>query len=113
MSMTATLAAPAAVRQKHILVVDDEKNIRRLIEVNLARFGYRVSQAFDGQDALELTPTLPNNTYQRANYVTANLIWLPVDRMGVGIEYLYGFRKNKDGGRGENSRIQMGFQYRF
>jgi hypothetical protein len=66
-----------------------------------------------GQDALELTDTLPGSTYLRANYVSANLIWLPVDRMGVGVEYLYGFRKNKDGGRGENSRIQMAFQYRF
>ena len=45
--------------------------------------------------------------------MTANLIWLPIDRMGVGLEYLYGYRKNKDGQRGENSRIQMGFQYRF
>ena len=45
--------------------------------------------------------------------MSANLIWLPVDRMGVGIEYLYGFRKNKDGQRGENFRIQMGFQHRF
>ena len=66
-----------------------------------------------GQDAVELTDTLPGSTYQRANYVSANLIWLPVERMGVGIEYLYGFRKNKDGQRGDNSRIQMAFQYRF
>jgi hypothetical protein len=66
-----------------------------------------------GQDALELTDTLPGSTYARAEYVSANLIWLPVDRMGVGIEYLYGFRKNKDGERAENSRLQMGFQYRF
>jgi hypothetical protein len=66
-----------------------------------------------GQDAVELTDTLPGNTYQRANYVSANIIWLPVDRMGVGLEYLYGFRKNKDGSRGDNSRIQMAFQYRF
>jgi hypothetical protein len=66
-----------------------------------------------GQDANELTDTLPDNTYQRANYVTANLIWLPLERMGVGLEYLYGFRKNKDGQRGEDSRIQMGFQYKF
>jgi hypothetical protein len=66
-----------------------------------------------GQDALSLTDTLPGNTYQRANYVTANIIWLPVERMGVGLEYLYGFRKDKDGQRGENSRIQMGFQYKF
>ena len=48
-----------------------------------------------GQDAFELTDTLPGNTYQRANYVSANLIWLPVDRMGVGLEYLYGFRREQ------------------
>src|SRR5581483_4667910 len=39
-----------------------------------------------GQDAFELTDTLPGSTYQRANYVSANIIWLPVDRMGVGFE---------------------------
>jgi hypothetical protein len=66
-----------------------------------------------GEDALDLTDSLPGNTYERANYVSANLIWLPLERMGVGLEYLYGFRKNKDGQRGENSRIQMAFQYRF
>lgn len=38
---------------KHILAVDDEVHIRRLIEVNLHRFGYRVSTAADGQEALE------------------------------------------------------------
>ncbi|HEY2786084.1 MAG TPA: DcaP family trimeric outer membrane transporter [Fimbriiglobus sp.] len=62
---------------------------------------------------LDLTNTLPGNTYNRANYVTANLIWLPVERMGVGLEYLYGTRKDKDGEKGDNTRIQVGFQYRF
>lgn len=38
---------------KHILAVDDEVHIRRLIEVNLLRFGYRVSTAADGQEALD------------------------------------------------------------
>ena len=38
---------------KHILAVDDENNIRRLVEVNLLRAGYRVSTAADGQEALE------------------------------------------------------------
>lgn len=38
---------------KHILAVDDERNILRLVEVNLARAGYRVSTALDGQEALE------------------------------------------------------------
>ena len=42
-----------AAPPRHILVVDDENHIRRLVEVNLVRGGYRVSQAFDGRDALE------------------------------------------------------------
>ena len=36
-----------------ILVVDDEKHIRRLIEVNLAQRGYEIEQAADGIEALE------------------------------------------------------------
>src|SRR5687768_3331405 len=49
------ISAPAKVAAppRHILVVDDENHIRRLVEVNLSRGGYRVSQAFDGRDALE------------------------------------------------------------
>lgn len=39
--------------EKRILAVDDEVFIRRLLEVNLQRAGYRVSTACDGQDALE------------------------------------------------------------
>jgi two-component system alkaline phosphatase synthesis response regulator PhoP/two-component system response regulator VicR len=38
---------------KHILAVDDERNILRLVEVNLLRAGYRVTTASDGQEALE------------------------------------------------------------
>jgi hypothetical protein len=66
-----------------------------------------------GANQSENPDTLPDNTYQGANYVTANLLWLPVERMGVGLEYLYGFRENQDGQKGDASRIQMAFQYRF
>ncbi len=38
---------------KQILVVDDEVFIRRLVEVNLQRAGYRVTIAHDGVEALE------------------------------------------------------------
>src|SRR5437764_10636604 len=38
---------------KHVLAVDDEFYIRRLLEVNLQRAGYRVTMAGDGQEALE------------------------------------------------------------
>lgn len=39
--------------KKKILVVDDERHIVRLVEVNLARAGYEVVTAFDGIEALE------------------------------------------------------------
>ncbi len=38
---------------KKILVVDDERHIVRLVEVNLARAGYDVVTAYDGVEALE------------------------------------------------------------
>jgi hypothetical protein len=66
-----------------------------------------------GENGNDLTNTLPGSTYSRADYVSANLIWLPTDRMGVGMEGLYGFRQNKNGDKGDNTRIQMAFQYRF
>lgn len=37
-----------------ILVVDDERHIVRLIQVNLERQGYQVATAFDGKEALEV-----------------------------------------------------------
>ena len=40
---------------KRILVVDDERHIVRLVEVNLQRAGYEVLTAYDGVEALEKT----------------------------------------------------------
>jgi len=37
---------------KTILVVDDERHIVRLVEVNLERAGYEVTAAYDGQEAV-------------------------------------------------------------
>jgi CheY-like chemotaxis protein len=37
----------------HVLVVDDEATVRRLVQLNLERAGYRVSTANDGVEALE------------------------------------------------------------
>lgn len=38
---------------KQILVVDDERHIVRLVEVNLERVGYDVISAYDGIEAIE------------------------------------------------------------
>lgn len=40
----------------HILTVDDDAGIRRLVQLNLQRAGYRVTTAVDGLDALEKIP---------------------------------------------------------
>jgi hypothetical protein len=66
-----------------------------------------------GSTWTSLTDTLPDNTYKAATYYSANLIWLPMERMGVGLEYLYGTRENKNHVFGTDQRLQAGFQYRF
>lgn len=38
---------------QHILIVDDEPSVRRIVQVNLERAGYRVSMASHGVEALE------------------------------------------------------------
>jgi two-component system, OmpR family, response regulator VanR len=43
----------APVRSGRILVVDDERNIVRLLETYLSRHGHSIATAFDGRDALE------------------------------------------------------------
>jgi hypothetical protein len=66
-----------------------------------------------GRADIDLTDTLPPNTYTGASYGAANLIYFPVERLGLGVEFLYGSRENKDGARAKNYRIQTGVQYRF
>jgi len=66
-----------------------------------------------GQNSSQLTDTLPGTTYKGADYVSASLVWFPFDRLGVGMEYLYGYRENKDGQRGNDSRLQMAVRYGF
>ena len=42
---------------KKILLVDDEKHIVRLVQVNLERMGHTVITAYDGPEALEKVKT--------------------------------------------------------
>ena len=62
---------------------------------------------------IDLTDTLPATTYKAASYGAANVVWFPVERLGLGVEFLYGGREDKDGARGKNYRIQTAVQYRF
>ena len=54
MKMPKELEMTPQMRSEHmILIVDDEPHIRRLIQVNLERVGYRTKQACDGQQCLD------------------------------------------------------------
>ena len=55
----------------------------------------------------------PGTTYNEAQYVAASLWWLPVPRMSVGVEYLFGQRENLDGQSADTSRLGALFQYNF
>ncbi len=47
----------AARQRARFLVIDDSANVRRLLALTLAKAGYEVAQACDGQDALEKLET--------------------------------------------------------
>jgi hypothetical protein len=51
-----------------------------------------------------------DKTYQS---VHANLIWSPVPRVDMGIEYIYGYREVENGADGDINRVQAGFKYSF
>lgn len=42
-----------------------------------------------------------------------NLIYSPTDSISVGLEFLWGERKNKDGSKGTATQLQMGARYTF
>lgn len=44
---------PGVGQRKRVLVVDDERHIVRLVQVNLERQGYEVLTAYDGVECLE------------------------------------------------------------
>lgn len=59
------------------------------------------------ENSLNNTPfQLPGDVH-RTTYLAANLIWKPLDRVKVGIEYLHGLRENVNGAVGSANRIQV------
>ena len=67
------------------------------------RFSSNFTYAQNGLDNAALqAPT----DVRRTTYLAANLIWSPLDRVRVGIEYLYGLRENIDRAVGSANRLQ-------
>jgi hypothetical protein len=85
---------------------------------SLALFGWMVGITQEWTDRLSSNFTyaensLNNTAFQlpgdvhRTTYLAANLIWNPLDRVKVGIEYLYGLRENVNGAVGSANRVQV------
>ena len=61
-------------------------------------------------DAIFANNTLVNKDIQTVHF---NLIWSPVPKIDLGLEYIYGKREVESGDDGSLNRIQFGAQYNF
>lgn len=61
------------------------------------------------ENALDNTLFQNPGDVHRTTYLAANLVWSPVDRVRVGVEYLFGVRENIDSRTGVAHRIQTAF----
>jgi hypothetical protein len=55
----------------------------------------------------------PGSTYDGATYIAASLWWIPVERLSIGAEYLWGERRDFDGESAEANRLNGLVQYNF
>jgi hypothetical protein len=67
-------------------------------------YGYTRVDTFDFQ---------PDDAYAETQRVSVNLIWSPIAPIDLGIEYLWGARKNKDGNKGTASQLQFVATFNF
>lgn len=61
------------------------------------------------ENTLDNTLLQEPDDVHRTTYLAVNLIWKPVDRVKIGIEYLYGLRQNVDREIGDAHRVQTAF----
>jgi len=61
------------------------------------------------ENSLENTTSQDPDSVHRTTYLAANVMWKPLDRVRVGIEYLHGLRENVDRAVGVANRVQAAF----
>ncbi len=61
------------------------------------------------ENALDNSLLQAQDDVRGTTYLAANLIWEPVDRVNIGIEYLYGVRENVNREKGHAHRLQSAF----
>ena len=53
------------------------------------------------------------DAYHQTNRYSVNVVFSPIDRIDVGVEYIYGTRENKDGNTGSSDQFQIVGIFRF
>ena len=91
-----------------------------LLDVFAGNVGYRIQWTEQWRSTATYSfGRLNNSIFERDDalhalqYLAVNLIWNPVERIDMGVEYLFGTREDKDGHDGEAHRLQFGFWYRL
>ena len=56
---------------------------------------------------------MADNSVKPTQTASANLIWSPLERFGVGMEYIFAKRENEDGNDADNHRVQGSIQFGF
>jgi len=54
-----------------------------------------------------------DNAYRRTNRFSLNVVFSPINRIDVGVEYIYGNRENKDGHKESSDQFQIVGIFRF
>jgi hypothetical protein len=71
------------------------------------------SNATFGFAQLENTAFQPATTYHKSTYSSANLIWNVVGSLDLGVEFIYGWVKEKSGAHANAPRFQFTGRYTF
>ena len=71
------------------------------------------SSATFGWLQVQDTAFLPDNTYHKSSYSSANIIWNPYGSLSFGTEFMYGWVEQKDGLHSNAPRIQFSGRYTF
>jgi hypothetical protein len=53
------------------------------------------------------------DAFNSAQYASANILWTPDKRILAGAELLWGNRKDFNGNKGDDTRVQFTFKYSF
>jgi hypothetical protein len=54
-----------------------------------------------------------SNAFNKGAYASGNLLWYPVKNVMMGGELLWGQRENKNGNKGDDTRVQFSAKYNF